>query len=64
MAIRTGVNYGSNESFRSINEELLKMINDIRGLEDELLAEQYRWELLRKENEEYKLYLEEVGKRS
>lgn len=35
-------NYSSKENAKSINEELLEMVSNIRSLEDQLLAEQYR----------------------
>jgi SMC interacting uncharacterized protein involved in chromosome segregation len=56
--------YSSRENVKSINEELLEMVGHIRSLEDQLLAEQYRQELLLEHNTLYKSQLEKLNSRN
>jgi hypothetical protein len=42
IALKTGITYQSNETVRTLNEDLIKMIGQIRNLEDEILAQQYK----------------------
>jgi hypothetical protein len=57
-------NYSSKENAKSINEELLEMVAHIRSLEDQLLAEQYRQELLLDQNEIHNSKLEKLNSRN
>ncbi len=56
--------YSSRENAKSINEELLEMVGNIRSLEDHLLAEQYRQELLLEQNALYKSQLDKLNSRN
>jgi hypothetical protein len=56
--------YTSRENAKSINEELLEMVGHIRSLEDQLLAEQYRQELLLEQTTLYKSQLEKLNSRN
>lgn len=44
----------SHNKSRQINEELLQLISRVRLLEDNLLEEQYRYEMLVENNNQYK----------
>jgi hypothetical protein len=52
--VHRGTNRLNSTENKSLNDKLLQAVTRVRSLEDQLLAEQYRQQLLLDQNYEYK----------